>query len=584
MMDPSLSKPKSRISKWTVGKIQRKPIVDVLRFDRVLLENASPDEVLRLIRESKDFENWVRDALLPGGKGEKLIEAAQREDRTYLEGGRRVRLSPSDVRTVLFHLFSANQRGGGSRISAYPLIEVDSKKYVGVESFYSAEKDILLERRDASHGPATEDMVRLSGYHIRIGRPYAQKLIQATSLLARGIDRVSANLSVEVARRRGCNEATGVEDVTVWCSEHLKKLLAVPNSGGRFIAKADFLLYPPPSLREKALKRGAVNRNLGIELRDTLQKGEFCLSVFDVSGGGAGVGLSEWVAQHWGFRSSGNLETYVDQLLHEYDRLNPEPPTQVLILPSARDFRNFGSVEYIPLWRAFRERGYRSYIGTSEMYQERLFENPEELRMRSVDDEDIVICGEERTLIVRRYMYLYDDRNEPGGTIPRHPPGTTVLPSDESRIVASDCRVNLPLLQHVTRSMRGSPGEDQLGPFQVIPFAILKLEDPNAAYAAQGFLASCTDQWPEVNYLGGVVKPVDKVPVPEGAVVPSAYPLPPVPTTQRVIDRMVKPLFDNLLEKGVREVVVMPNLLPFVVDQHHCVLPKFEIRMISLGT
>jgi hypothetical protein len=270
--------------------------------------------------------------------------------------------------------------------------------------------------------------------------------------------------------------------------------------------------------------------------------------------------------------------------MHEFDRLNSEAPTQVVIMPSSSDMRDFGSDEYVVLWKAFREKGYRTYVATSEMYQERLSEGPKRLVTTSIDGEHIIIGGEEKTLIVRRYMYLYGDKKELRGIIPRHPPGTTVLPSDESRIVASDCRVNLPMLEHATRSIQESPGDNRLSPFQIIPFAILKLQDPNAVYAAQGFLASCSDEWPEVNYLGGVVKPVDKVLGDEGDVVRSAYPLPPIPTTGYIIDAMVKPLFANLIERGIGEVVVMPNVLPFIVDQHHRVMPKFEIRMISLGT
>jgi hypothetical protein len=582
MMGMKLAKPKSTISRLTVGKIQLKPLADVLRFD-LLLQKGPTDTVFQLVQESKDFETWVRNEFRKGGKGEKLIEAAQREDRTYSEGGKRASLSPSDLRNLVFRLFSVNQRAGGSHISAYPLIELDSGNYLGVETSYSPEKELVLRGNDISRTSGLDDMRRLSGYHIRIGRPYASILIQATSLLARRIDRVCANLSDEVMRRKGHQRTIGVEDLSVWCSEHLQRLMAMPNQGGRFIAKADFVLYPPPSLREKVLKQGSVTQALATELRDSLQKGEFCLSVFDISGGAAGVGLSERVSRHWGFPSSGNLESYVQHLMHAFDRLNSEAPTQVVIMPSSSDMRDFGSDEYVALWKAFREKGYRTYIATSEMYQERLSESPERLVTTSIDGEDIIIGGKEKTLIVRRYMYLNADKKEPRGIIPRHPPGTTVLPSDESRIVASDCRVNLPMLEHATRPICGSRGKDPLSPFRIIPFAFLRLEDTNAVYTAQGFLASCMDEWPEVGYLGGVVKPVDKVVFSGREAVRSAYPLPPIPTSSHVIDKMVRPLFDNLLQRGVGDVVVMPNILPLVVDQNHSVLPKFEIRMISLG-
>jgi hypothetical protein len=583
MTQASLNQVKSHIPKLTVGKIQLRPIADVLRFDRVMMRDVSPEAVFRLIQENKDLEEWIRNEIHLSGKARRFVEAALKGDGTYWEDGRGHRPSPSVLRTLIYRLFSANQRGGGSRISGYPLIELDPNKYVGMEAFYRIEKEIMRRGDDAYDGLGSDDVRRLSGYHIKIGRPYAKKLIQATSLVAKGIDRVSANLSVEVKRRRDIGESIGVEDLSVWCCDNLSRLMAVPEGGGRFIAKVDFLLCPPASLREEVLNKGSVNEALAKELREALQKGEFCLSAIDISGGGAGVGISETVARHWGFESSGNLQAYVEHLLHAYYRLNARPPTQVVIMPRTDEYRTFGSEEYIPLRAAFRERGYPSYIVTSEMYQEQLSGNSGRVRIGSVDGEDIIMGGDHRTLVVRRYTYLRERQEGLRGVIPLHPRGTTVLPSDESRIVASDCRVNLRMLDRVTKPLRGSQDENQNGPFQIIPFAFLKLGEPNAAYAAQGFLASCMDQWPEVKYLGGVAKPVDKVLVSKGGGVRSAYPLPPIPTNRDLIDRMVEPLFRNLLEKGVGEIVVMPNVLPVVVDQHHRILPKFEVRMISLG-
>lgn len=571
-----MDKPKNFISRIAVGKIQRKPILDVLSFDMALLNNVSTDALIQLIQNNKGFEKWVINDLRRGTLGERLSEAESSDQG-------RARIKHSDLRAVIFSLFSDNQRAGGSRISGYPLIEIDSQACVGLEAEYEPQKDIVFMPNEGKEDASHDDMARLSGYHIKVGRPYAKTIKQVMSLIARGVDRISANLSCEVTSQLRDKEDVSVEELSAWCSDNLGKLMAKPNSRGRLISKVDFFLYPPPAMREKILKQSSINKRQATALRVALQKGKYFLSAFDISGGAAGVGISEVVARHWGVQSSNNLATYVDSLLGEHDRRNNSTPSQIIVMPCEADLKTFGSVEFAPLCRAFRERRYPCHVVTSEAYQDQLSKSPDRVSVRNIDGDIVIVGGEERTLIVRRYTYLYEGNEQSRGAIPRHPFGTTVLPSDESRIIASDCRVNLRMLDHVTKPLRGEPGEGQRGSFQLIPFTFLKLEDANASYAAQGFLASCTDGWPEVKYLGGVVKPVDKMPVSEAGVVRSAYPLPPIPTSRHVIDIMVKPLFESLIAKGVDEIVVMPNILPLVVDQNYGVLPKFEIRMISLG-
>lgn len=568
------------ISHLTLGKIQLNPVENVFKWDRRLLQDPSIHNLLQMIGEDQDFARFI--AHNARNSAARMIEAANSADGRYAEHGKRRSPRFSQLRDIIFNLFSADQRGGGSRICSLALVELDPQKNVGLHALHLPHKEALFRSNAELKGIALNGTASLSGYRIKIGRPYAEIMFRVTKMVADAIDRVSANLSIAADCRRENGETIEVEDLTRWCSSNLPELISTENAGGRLISKVDFFLYPPKYLRAAVADKGFVTKDLAAELRNALQNGQYHLSAFDISGGSAGVGTSEILARHWGFATSGIQAAYAESLLDAYQRLNQRPPTQVVIMPNAVDLMNLAALEYLPLRELFRNRGYRTYIVTSEAYEAGLDIDPKRVRMQSIDGRKFTVGQGEWTLIVRRYAYLFEGRGRGKGIIPQHPQGATVLPSDESRIVASDCRINLNIMKRLeTVLVEGSTGGQRQN-FQVLPWIILKLEDLQAPDSAVSFLASCVDQWPEVKYLGGILKPVDKIPPSPSGYAQPTFPVPPIPISQLTLDTMVKPLFTNLLTKGVDEVVVMPNILPLVVDQNQVLLPKMEIRMIAI--
>jgi hypothetical protein len=569
------------VSRLTLGKIQLNPLENILKWDRRLLQDPRLDTILTMIREDNAFAHFITQ--ITRGSALRLVEAVHDADGRYAQGRKRRRPRFSQARDVIYNLFSADQRGGGTRLCSQPLFELDPHKYSGLHAVYQPSREVLFHGDAELVPPVYRNPDRLSGFHVKVGRPYAEILLTATEEIADGIDRLSANLSKEVIHRMEAGaERIDVEDLTQWCTSRFWQLTTTANRGGRLISKVDFFLYPPGKLRAAALRNGGVDAELSAALRKALQRGGYHVSAFDISGGAAGVGKSEILARHWGFETSGLERAYADALLNAFLYINRRPPDQIIIMPSRLDLVSFASVEYLPLQKTFQERGFRTHIADSEAYQAELCRNPSQVRLHDVDGTELYVGGGVRTLIVRRYNYLNEAHGITQGIIPAHPLGTTVLPSDESRIVASNCQINLMLLHERQEAIRGRLDEDHGQRFKEIPFLFLRPDDARAPSVVSDFLASCADEWPEVCYLGGIVKPVDKLPPSPSGQFQPVFPIPAIPLSAQTVDQMVKPLFNNMIFKGVGEVVLMPNILPLIVDQNNRLLPKMEVRMIAI--
>ena len=139
------------------------------------------------------------------------------------------------------------------------------------------------------------------------------------------------------------------------------------------------------------------------------------------------------------------------------------------------------------------------------------------------------------------------------------------------------------IIKRLEADLREGLANGQRQNFLILPYLILNLEDRQAPESVTSFLASCVNEWPEFTYMGGVLKPVDKITTSQPGIPQPAFPIPPLPIDQSTVDTIVNPLFTNLLSKGVKEVVMTPNILPLIVDQNHLLLPKMEIRIIAFS-
>lgn len=557
----------------TIGKSQLVSPENLLRFATSVSRATTRDELSLCINDivasSAEFNGYFTTAVdTEDGVVEKPITSRTPEWKTEM-------------------LFSMVGRGAGSKLAGTPLFELreDIQGLTGTIN-PGLDRNLTLQSRYGLR--LVNNSVRLSPLFARVGQPYTKRLVAATRLVADTVDTVSGNLNKALAfTKKAC---VPVEEAASLLRAHISTLLNATYTDkvpGRELLQMDYFLLYPPEVRRGILETFKAQGNLeglGPRLASLTQQGKLSMTIFDISGGAGGVGISEILSQKLFGRPSGHMDAYISGLIASYETKTGRLPKSVLIVPREADL-TLMNVEYTVLEDALRRIPGIEAVGiaTMEILEQCLDANRRTGGKLTVP----TLKGEVITpdLIVKRFTFLGEGRGTGyrGDVLVMLPDGVVMEPSSASRLVASDKRINSPILAALEAKLA------QLG-VEVMPFLDLDLQGGTLESATREivqFMDENRKRYPEIEFLGAVLKTGDKVPGREGAAgeVISAYPIPAsVMESQEMRRAFIGKKLRELTLKGVTGVIVQPNVLSLVVDNEGKLLPKFELKMMAFAT
>lgn len=557
----------------TIGKSQLVSPENLLRFATGVSLAATRDELVARINElvinSREFSGYFTAPI-------DTVDGVIEEPITFYTPERKTEM-----------LFSMVGRGAGSKLAGTPLFELRGDMQ-GIASVVNPDldRDLTLQSRYGAWSFSTS--VRLSPLHARIGQPYTDRLAEATRLVADAVDTVSGNLNKALAFTKKAR--VPVEKATSLVRANLSTLLNTTYTDkvpGRELLQMDYFLLYPPEVRRSILETFKAQGNLeglGPRLASLTQEGKLNMTIFDISGGAGGVGISEILSQKLLGRTSGHMDAYISGLTASYEAKVGRLPKTVLIVPREADL-TLMNVEYTVLEEALRQiPGIEAVaITTMEILEQCLIGNKRTGGKLTVPTLKGGVISPD--LIVKRFTFLGEGRGTGyrGDVLVTLPNGVVIEPSSASRLIASDKRINSPILAALEAKLA------QLG-VEVIPFLDLDLQGSTLESATREivqFMDENRKRYPEIEFLGAVLKTGDKVPGREGVAgeVISAYPIPASVIRSLEMRRaFIGKKLRELTLKGVTGVIVQPNVLSLVVDNEGKLLPKFELKMMAFAT
>lgn len=478
-------------------------------------------------------------------------------------------------------IFSIVGRGAGSKLAGSPLFELKDN-FQGLVTPIEGIEGTNVSIQEIYGTRTVKNSVRLSSLVGTIGQPFSRNLPEATRIITQAIDTVSANL--ETTLQASGKSRIGVEEATELVKASLSALMREQTkvAPGREVLQMDFFLVYPSEIRKRMIETFMSNGNLDLmrdELAALTRQGEMRASVFDISGGSGGVGITEFLSQRILGRPSGHMNAYMDAIMFSAGSRLGRTPANAVIAPRQADM-TLMNFEYLPAERALRERVQGEVgISTLELLQSAIEANQGKLAVPTLKGNVI-----EPDTIVKRFTFPNEGKGAGyrGDIFVRMPEGVVMTPPNSSRIVASDKRVNLKIVEML---------KNQLVPLGIdpIPFLDLDLRSGNFEGLSEqvvDFMVGNRAEYPEMDFFGAVVKTGDKIPGREkiaGEVI-SAYP---IPSSVMVNDEMrrafiVKKLRELYL-RGVSGVIIQPNILSLVADNNGNIAPKFEVKMIAFA-
>ncbi|OGK42344.1 hypothetical protein A3A46_00345 [Candidatus Roizmanbacteria bacterium RIFCSPLOWO2_01_FULL_37_13] len=571
----------------SVGENKKNTPTKIVRADSVDLETKAKEYEFTIpsITTGKcqlvSAESLLRFgiALAPLQRLEDLEAAIQTSEFAPYFDDSTFRLYPPERKLEM--IFSIVGRGAGSKLAGSPLFvlrdDVD-----GLETSMGASKGEDISTQERYGERVFRNSVRISPLMGVIGRPFSANLPKATRVITEAIDTVSANLEetlIATGRKR-----IAVEEATDFIKDNLPSLMrptAVSNPGREVLQMDFFLLYPPDVRRrmiETFIETGSLE-GMRDELSELTREGIMRASVFDISGGAGGVGITEFLARRFLGKPSGHMESYLDAVLGAAEARLGKPPRRAVIAPRSADL-TLMNFEYLPAEQALRQRDMSDVgISTLELLQTSLESGASQLGVPTLKGTVI-----QPDTILKRFTFPNEGRGAGyrGDLFLRLPDGVVMTPLNSSRIVASDKRVNL----RIVEMMR-----DELAQFGIdpIPFLDIDLRKGNFDTLSDEiteFMVTNRAAYPEIDFFGVVVKTGDKIPGREriaGEVI-SAYPIPASVLHSEEMRRafIVKKLRELYL-RGVSGVIVQPNILSLVADNNGTIAPKFEVKMMAFA-
>ncbi len=496
-------------------------------------------------------------------------------------------ITPTDMRMIFEQLFSLVGRGAGSRLAGVPLtILDDSTQGIKAQDIYNFPNSININYQYGDNKEKFNNFA-LSSRKIVIGYPYVSHIQKASKLITQSIDTVSRKLDEYIIKQKlQKRRIVPVEEVVEYALKNVNKwvlnptLMQYDGPPSRTHQQMDFYFVPTVSIRKILIKdakkhKGIFSNSTKELLQKETQKGNLKLVIFDISGGAYGTGLSESIAKLAGYESSGYMDTYIESLITGYEVKMGKKPKNIVLSPRKADL-TLAAFEYIPFVEKLRKQGVQVEIILAEQLEEALrnYDKQKPFQVKTWDGK--IITPE---LIAKRFTFLGDGQEKEGdrGCIYTSlPEGVVILPSPASRIPASDKRVNGAILEVLRPQLK------QIG-VDVIPSISLSIADRNSVekvvHEIIKFGEINADEYPEIKFLGLILKVDDKRPGREGKgdEVVSAYPIS-AGIFQKIsniknqkeikefIHNMLFHRINNLIDKGVQNIIVQPNLLTIFAD------------------
>lgn len=592
-------------------------------------ELAEQLHALLFNNESKSLpsETWFRTVLLDEKSGrimhEKIPSFLRRLTGTAHDGQKYIK--PSDARYVLDQIFSSLGRSAGGRLAGAPLTTLNTNVY-GVESKNVKRMAREIRTTYVYGNRSGENSFSLVKRKITIGQPYVDRLLKAAKVVTQTVDAVSRSLD-DYVRKEGDagKDKLSVEKLSAYALEHLetwlkrKGALMFDGIRSRTHLNMDFY-FLPDSVGRKLLiddllkNKGCLSDTAKKYLQERTRTGALKLAILDISGGAGTTGLSEFVAALSGHKEAGSINAYINSMMDTYEYMYGKKSHSVVICPRMDDLTLL-STEYIPIVEALKKRGIQSYIVLAEQLEESLEKwNGKDL-FKTVTWDGQIIYPE---LVAKRFTFLgagVNNTTNRGYIRTELPPGMMIIPSPVSRIPASDKRINSKIIALLQREL------EKIG-VVVIPTKTIAIVDRNTMesidqniehadeknieilkekklqYIRRGiqqaieniitFAQKNLKEWPEIEFLGLILKLDDKRPgrTGKGGELVSAYPIPAGILTaaiqRRTVSATTKPSdwekqelylheivahrISDLVEKGVYDIVIQPNVLTVFAD------------------
>lgn len=540
------------VPKITTGKCQLVGSESLLRFGTLLSPMTDLSRLAQVIGET-EFAPFFEDPVFKYYPPERKLEM----------------------------IFSIVGRGAGSKLAGSPLFELKDD-FQGLATPIEDIEGINIAVKAIYGTRIIKNSVRLSPLVGTVGQPFSSNLPEATKIIAQAVDTVSNNL--EITLQASGRTKIGVEEATDLIRNNLPTLIRASRDSipGREVLQMDFFLIYPAEVRRRMIETFITNGNLDQmrgELAELTRQGTMRASVFDISGGSGGVGITEFLSQRVLARSSGHMDAYMDAIIFGANSRLGKAPANAVITPRQTDM-TLMNFEYLPAEIALKDRVSGDVgISTLELLQASIEACGNRLDVPILNGKVI-----KPDMVVKRFTFPNEGKGAGyrGDLFVQMPKGVTMTPPNSSRIVASDKRVNLRIVEML---------KDQLIPLGIdpIPFLDLDLRSGNFEVLSEQvveFMVSNRGAYPEIDFFGAVVKTGDKIPGREkiaGEVI-SAYPIPSSVMVNPEMRRafVVKKLRELYL-RGVSGVIIQPNILSLVADNQGNIAPKFEVKMMAFA-
>lgn len=569
------------------------------RFTRKQLEKLVKDNDINRTIFQIALQNFDKNKITifldaKGKRTKRLTKACSMNEVIYLDYRNPLEalrmaptVTPTDMRMIFDQLFSFVGRGAGSRLAGSPLtILKESAQGVRTQNIRDFPNSITINYQYGDNTEAINNFA-LSPRKIVIGRPYVYDMQKASRLVTQAVDAVSRKLDEYIINQKLQGRKTvPVEEIAAYSLLNVNEwvldstLMNYHDSPSRTYQQMDFFLIPTVRTRsiliQEVKKHGGVLSDKAIKLlQKETQGGNLRLTIFDISGGGGGTGLSESVAKLAGYKTSGYMDAYIESLMAGYRARKGRQPKNIVLCPRKADL-TLAAFEYIPFVERLRKQGIQAEIILSEQLEEALHHHDatKPFLVKTWDGKMIV-----PELIAKRFTFLgagQEAEGDRGHIYTSLPEGVVILPSAVSRVPASDKRVNSAILEALRTQLT------QIG-IDVIPTITFSIAGKNSVEKVVKeiikFGEMHSDEYPEIKFLGLILKVDDKRPGREGKgdELVSAYPIPAgiiqkTNTTDNqgeinnYIHSMLFHRINTLVDKGVLNIIIQPNLLTIFAD------------------
>ncbi len=582
------------------------------------LNNTTNNKNEKIFRNAlSSFDKISKNIKINSDTTTRMAEVTYIKPAKIRQGQRYV--NPSNARYILDQVFSSVGRSAGGRLAGVPLTTLH-KDRVGIEVKTAKNIDNEFRVKYVYGKYFGENTFSIKKRRVKIGQPYTDRLIEASKLITQAIDLVGRHLDEYIRKNSSAKKNLfSVEKLSEFTLNNLgtwfkdKDFLTYDGLRSRTHQNMDYFFLPDKNIRKKIIEDTKENNgSMSDKLKNILEKetlqGNLKMTVVDISGGGGTTGLAQFVAKLLGYTESGSMDSYINSLVSTYKSKQGKTPRSIVICPRIDDL-TLMSIEYMPVVEGIKKWGINPYIVLAEQLEESFQKWDGKSQFTTVTWDGKTIFPE---LIAKRFTFLgagLNNSTDRGYIRAKLPPGVEIIPSPASRIPASDKRINSKILELL------KPNLKKLGVI-VIPTKIIRIVDRNKIedfdnqlkkaslnnltklqelknqYVKQGveiaikeiinFAKNNQDEWPEIGFIGLILKLDDKRPgrAGKGGELVSAYPIPSGILKAAVskktskdqekykfyLEEIVTHRIYNLVNKGVYDIIMQPNLLTAFSD------------------